>query len=373
MKKLIFRKIISDVVSFFLVSSFALTLIVWVIQAVNYLDFVSEDGHSFSVYFMFSILTIPKIFSKISLFIFFVSLFAVLSKYEENNEILVLWTNGLKKIKFINSILIFSIFVFLFQIILTTFIVPKTQDLARSYIRSSNIEYFPSLIKPKKFIDTVEKLTLFVDEKNKFRMENIFLKDNSAGGSSQIVTAKSGYLVSTEDKNYFVLEDGELVNIDNKGTNIINFDKTVYNLSKYNTKTTTYPKIQEKNTKLLMDCVNSLINKNIEFKTITFDCNKNSLNPILQETYKRIFTPFYVLIVGLVASCLILFSKSDPNYIKKKLLLFFVGVLFIVLSEISIRYVNNDFINNIYFFFLPLVIAFSTYLYLLIKSKNRKI
>ena len=68
MKKLIFRKIILDVLAFFLVSSFALTLIVWVIQAVNYLDFVSEDGHSFRVYFMFSILTIPKIFSKISIF-----------------------------------------------------------------------------------------------------------------------------------------------------------------------------------------------------------------------------------------------------------------------------------------------------------------
>ena len=147
------RKIILDVLAFFLVSSFALTLIVWVIQAVNYLDFVSEDGHSFRVYFMFSVLTIPKIFSKISIFIFFISLFVIISKYEENNEILILWTNGLKKTSFINSILLFSLVVFLFQIILTNFIVPKTQDLARSYIRSSNIDYFPSLIKPKQFID----------------------------------------------------------------------------------------------------------------------------------------------------------------------------------------------------------------------------
>ena len=42
----------------------SLTLIVWVIQAVNYLDFVSEDGHSFKVYFMYSLLSLPKIFNK---------------------------------------------------------------------------------------------------------------------------------------------------------------------------------------------------------------------------------------------------------------------------------------------------------------------
>ena len=108
MKKLIFRKIIYDVLGFFLVSSFALTLIVWVIQAVNYLDFVSEDGHSFLVYFKFTLLNFPKIFSKLIIFVYFVSLFFVISKYEANNEILILWSHGVRKIQFINTILFLS-------------------------------------------------------------------------------------------------------------------------------------------------------------------------------------------------------------------------------------------------------------------------
>ena len=62
MEKLIFRKFIYDVLIFFLVLSISLTLIVWVIQAVNYLDFVSEDGHSFFVYFRYISLILPKIF-----------------------------------------------------------------------------------------------------------------------------------------------------------------------------------------------------------------------------------------------------------------------------------------------------------------------
>ena len=49
----------------------------------------------------------------------------------------------------------------------TLIIVPFSQDKARSYIRDSNIDYLPLLIKPKKFIDTVEKLTIYTDKKMK--------------------------------------------------------------------------------------------------------------------------------------------------------------------------------------------------------------
>ena len=263
MEKILFRKLILDISLRALIITFTIGLIVWIIQAANYLDFVIDDGHNFTIYFYYNLFNFPKIIHRIIPFVFAISIFFELIKYEKNNELLIFWTNGIKKTSFINSILLFSLVVFLFQIILTNFIVPKTQDLARSYIRSSNIDYFPSLIKPKKFIDTVENLTLFVDEKNKDKIENIFLKDNIDSNSSQIVSAKNGYIVTNDNKSYFILEDGEIVNIDQGGTNIVKFDRTIYNLSKYNTKTTTYPKIQEKNTNLLIRCIDSLIYQKI--------------------------------------------------------------------------------------------------------------
>ena len=71
MEKLIFRKFFKDTFYFFIISTLSLTLIVWVIQAVNFLDFVSEDGHSFKVYLYYTFLSFPKIFSRLLLFIFF--------------------------------------------------------------------------------------------------------------------------------------------------------------------------------------------------------------------------------------------------------------------------------------------------------------
>ena len=71
MNKLIFRKFYFDILTFFMLSSLAITAIVWVIQGVNLLDIVTEQGHSFKVYFIYSILSIPKIFSKLIIFSYF--------------------------------------------------------------------------------------------------------------------------------------------------------------------------------------------------------------------------------------------------------------------------------------------------------------
>ena len=53
-KKLIFQKFFSNNTYFFFICIASLSLIVWIIQAVNFLDFVTEDGHGLIVYFKYT-------------------------------------------------------------------------------------------------------------------------------------------------------------------------------------------------------------------------------------------------------------------------------------------------------------------------------
>ena len=165
MEKLIFKKIIKDISLFLFVSITCVATIVWIIQAVNYLDLVSEDGHSLKVYFAYTLFSLPKILSNILPFMFMISLFYVIISYEINNELIIYWINGITKLNFANIIIKISILYFLIQIFLTTVVVPYSLDKGRSFFRTSNIDLFSSIIKEKKFIDTVEKLTIFVDKK----------------------------------------------------------------------------------------------------------------------------------------------------------------------------------------------------------------
>ena len=62
MKKLIFRNFAKDTMSFFLIMCLTIGIIVWTLQAVNYFDFVSEDGHGLKTYFSY-IFLIKKAYS----------------------------------------------------------------------------------------------------------------------------------------------------------------------------------------------------------------------------------------------------------------------------------------------------------------------
>ena len=116
MKKLLFRKFLTDHISQFFFFGISLSVIVWVIQAVNFLEFVTEDGHGLIIYFLYTILNLPKIFHRLLPFIFLLSLFYQLTKYEDRNELLIFWTHGIGYKKFINVIIIYSILFLFFKL-----------------------------------------------------------------------------------------------------------------------------------------------------------------------------------------------------------------------------------------------------------------
>jgi len=103
MKKLIFRNFAKDTLNFFIIMCLSVGVIVWTLQAVNYFDFVSQDGHGLKTYFSYIILNFPKIIHRIIPFIFFITLFYIINEYEYKNELQIFWTFGITKIDFANN------------------------------------------------------------------------------------------------------------------------------------------------------------------------------------------------------------------------------------------------------------------------------
>ena len=81
----------------------------------------------------------------------------------------------------------------LIQLLLTVFIVPETQNLSRSLIRTSNVDFFESFVKPKKFNDNINGLTIYAEEKKlNGDLKNIYLKKEENNKEFQITIAKRG-------------------------------------------------------------------------------------------------------------------------------------------------------------------------------------
>ena len=371
-EKIIFNKLFIDITKFLLLISLSLSLIIWVVQAVNFLDYISEDGHGLKTYFSITLLSFPKIFTRILPFSIFIAIFYILNKYEVKNELIIYWNIGIKKIKFINNLIIFSILLLFFQLFFKIFLVPNSLDLSREYIRNSNIDFFPNLIKEKKFIDSVKNLTIFVEKKNNNgELKNIYLKDQMNNKKSQIIYAKNGKFLFKENNNFLILNDGSFIDINDKKITSFDFKKTEINLSKYTTKTTLFPKVQEIKTKHLINCLYNLyLNKNFKSTKNFFVCGKKSQADIIEEIFKRIVKPFFIPVLVLIASLIILFNKDHFNYSKIQYILFFIGFFVLVISEMSARYVTYNTIQII-FLILPITIFVASYLYLLFKLRTK--
>ena len=386
MKKLLFQKFIQDNLKLFSVVILSIGSIVWIIQSVNFLDFVTEDGHSFRIYIYYSLLNFPKIIQRILPFVFFITLFYQIVQYEENNQLLIYWIHGVKKIQLVNIIIIYSILFSLAQIILGGFISPKSKDMARSFIRNSNLDFFSSIINPGKFVDAVEDLTIFIEKENDMGVyENIFLKDDSTSSlnnnpanksgeiKSQIIFAKTARLISTKDKKYFKLFDGKLLKINNKKIDVFEFKSADFDLSKFNTKTTTFPKIQEVPAWILIECLIYIYSEELQkFKDTDYlSCNKNSTQSITQELLLRFYIPIFIPLIALITCLLILKSKDDVNYRFSKFFLFILIFSVIVISEASLKYSSGSLIGLSFFILFPISSFFLIYFTLIMKLKYK--
>ena len=165
MKNTIYKYIFYEFLRYFSVSLFALAIIVWTIQSVNFLDLVIEDGHGFRTYFIYSIFALSKVITKLIPFCFMLSLILTLTKLEKDNETIIMWTSGLNKIHIVKLIFIISLVIMLFQLFLTSLLNPSMLNISRNIIKNSELQFVPTLMKEKQFNDSVENLTIFIEEK----------------------------------------------------------------------------------------------------------------------------------------------------------------------------------------------------------------
>ena len=377
MKKIIFRNLAADCVKFFLLTIFTISTIIWVLQAVNYLDFVIEDGHGFFVYFNFTLLSFPKILSRIYPFAIFLSFSYILLKYEDKNELIIFWNFGIKKISLINFFIKVSFFFVIFSLLLNALIVPTAQDKARSFIRSSNLDFFESALKPKTFVDIVKNLTIYYEKKNENgELENMFLYDKSSINESQTTIAKTGIFEMRGDKRILVLYDGKTINNVNGKTSEFNFSKTDFNISNFTTQTVTQQKTQETSTKDLILCSFILNNlkKDIDNKILPElnNCYLNNIENIYKEIYSRLIKPIYIIFLVAISLLLILKSKSDPTFKSQKFKIYSLGFLSIIFIETSSKFISPNLIENLFLSVLPFVSILMIYFYFLITLKVKK-
>ena len=248
---------------------------------------------------------------------------------------------------------------------LSLYLVPLTQNLSRIYLKNSNVDFLPSLITEKKFINVFKNLTIFIDSYDQNgNINDIYINEKIDNNSSKIIVAESGKIQKIEDQFLIKLYNGSIINSNENNFYNMNFKETEYDLSNFSTKTVTIQKVQQEKSLKLLNCVYDFYIKQKKSNKV---CPRK-IDSITEEIYKRIVIPFYILILSLISSSLLIKPKSNKYFKYYKSFIFLIGFLFIIISQIGSKFVIQNLINDLLVLFAPIIFVVIFYLIILFKT-----
>ena len=262
----------------------------------------------------------------------------------------------------------------LIQVVLSSIIIPKSQDKARSFLRTSTVNFFGNFIKPQRFNDTIKGVTLYSERKEENgTLYNLYLKKKIDQNNFQITYAKKGEFQEFDNIPVLVLYNGATITGKNNEITNFSFSKSDFPLNNFETNTTTYIKTKELTSLKLIKCLQFLNTSKKILNPKIENCSKKNLNNIYQELYKRFIIPLYIPLLTLLPFLLILSSKENSNYLRLKVLTFFMGLFFIIFSETTLKMISEFPLNNLLISMIPFLILTILYGVYFFKNKFNKL
>ena len=371
LKNKIYQSYFLEIFKTFLTIVIGLSLIALTVRAVNFLELVVDNGYPIFTYFLYSFLNLFGIIPKFIPLAFFISIIIFLVKHIEDNEFIILWTSGIKKIQVVNLVLYSSLSVLIFYIILSAFLTPAALNKSRQLLSQDQLNSFLPTIRPQQFSDSFKGFTFIVDKKIDNEVNNLFIHDtgnNFKNLSSNVDSVSSTTIIAEKgiinNRNMFLVNGQIISSKKNNNIEIVDFKQLDINLGNLTTTTIKIPKLQELNTLKLLSCV---------LKNSSKDnfCTLESKKEIIPNLIRRLVLPFYIPTLALLCSFLLIKNNMNSSI---KFFIFLVNFLLLVSTELFIRYTGlNQQIRFVYIIF-PFISAIMFYLFLIYKFKtNHKI
>ncbi len=364
----IYRNYLVQICKTFLIILFGLSIIALTVRAVNFLDLIVDSGYDVTTYFKYSILNLFGVAPKFIPLSFLLALIIFILKHKQNSEFVILWTSGVKKVYLVHLFFITSIIILTVYLVFTTLITPLALNKSRLLLSSENFSSFIPTVRTQQFSDSFKGFTFIVEKKINNELKNIFLHDkgnnlknlssNTSKISSTTILAEKGI---ANDK-MLVMFNGQIISTkENFENEIIKFEQLNIDLSSLSNTTIKKPKVQETDTISLVKCYFDKSSIQTAF------CNEDFKKEILSTLNRRIIIPFYIPVLSLICSLLLI--KSKKNFFQN-LSIFFCSFLIILFTELAVRYTGiNSFILYT-FILMPFSLLFILYTFLIYKFSN---
>jgi lipopolysaccharide export system permease protein len=308
-----------------LLITLSLTSIVWLTQALRFIDFIVNQGVSITIFLKLTMLLIPSLLLMILPPAMFCALLFVYNKLKVDSELVVLQAAGLNRWR----LAVPGLQVGALMMVITYFIALYLQPVSYSRFREMQAflrnNYASILLQEGVFNSPVQGLTVFVRERERSgTLRGILVHDNRNSAQPITMMAEEGQLVDTPQGPRFLLQNGNRQEIQNGKTAFLNFQSYTLDMSLYAKEMSGHH----------VDARELFLGELFKYDDTISPAENQKRRA---EAHQRLIWPGYVLCLTLVAVAVLLSGEFNRRGHWRRIVLAVICGVVILFSAVGLR------------------------------------
>lgn len=217
----------------------ALTIVIWLSQALRELSLVTEQGQNAGVFFQAVLLFLPGLVVIIGPVALLIVVISTVNGLNNDSELVSLAASGSSQKVMLRPILALAVPVALLSALCSTTLNPMSARATTSLLDEVNADVIGSIIRPGQFRTLGDDVVMQVAAiQPDGTLEGIFVYDERENDETVAYLAGAGATVEAEDGHYLLMRDGVIQRRKSDGdVTVIRFQSYAFDLSSLGTRT----------------------------------------------------------------------------------------------------------------------------------------
>lgn len=293
--KLLSRYIFSKMVLALALTLMALSVTIWLSQALREFDLVTSYGQSFGVFLRVSALIFPSLVMIIGPTAMLIAILYTLNTLNNDSELVVINASGASQMVLLKPVLLIGLIMTMIVGAITLELAPGTQRSLRDLITAVNTSLVTSVIREGEFRNLAPGLIFHLNERlSDGSLSGIYVADSREPDQTITYIAKRGTLLDNPLGTFLIMQDGTIQRRQTGSISMVDFQSYAFDLSTF-TSTGPEPVIQPTQ------------------QPMSFLLNPDPDDPYFQrnpgrirsELHDRLSSPLYMLVFALVPLALL--------------------------------------------------------------------
>lgn len=215
----------------------SLTSIIWLTQALRFIDFIVSRGISFGSFLELTLLLVPSLLFFVLPFALLCAVLYVYYRLMMDSELLVLASAGLSRLQLAKPAVNVAVLATLIAYAISLYLLPVTYREFKDTQAFLRDNYASLLLQEEVFNSPVDGLTVFIRERdNTGRLRGIIVHDSRDESKPPVtMMAEEGRLIQTPQGPRFILYRGNRQEVEKGKLSFLNFDQYTLDISFYAT------------------------------------------------------------------------------------------------------------------------------------------